>query len=95
MESGQVLIQFVEMVSRQFFLYIKIYGLALLLYFCMYVCVTESCPYLIPPLHGTVEQSSTTATYSCFRSLSLVGDTTRKCKNRKWTGPDPICRDGK
>ena len=69
-----------------------------LLYFFISVCnvfVTESCPYLIPPLHGTVEQSSTTATYSCFRSLLLVGDTTRKCKNRKWTGPDPICRDGK
>ena len=87
--------QFVEMVSRQFFLYIKIYGLTLLLYFCIYVFVTEKCPDLLPPLHGTVSLYNTTATYSCFRSFSLVGGTIRKCENRNWTGLDPICRYGK
>ena len=66
-----------------------------LLFFYTIDKVTESCPHLIPPLHGTIEQSYATATYSCFRSFSLVGDTTRKCKNRNWTGPEPICRDSK
>ena len=95
METGQVLIQFVKMVSRYFYLYIKIYGLTLLLYFCVYVFVTESCPDLRPLIHGYITRSYSYANYTCFKSFSLVGDTTRKCKNRKWTGLDPICRDGK
>ena len=66
-----------------------------LLFFYIIDKVTESCPHLIPPFHGTIDQSYATATYSCFRSFSLVGDTTRKCKNRNWTGSEPICREGK
>ena len=67
----------------------------ILLFYYTIAIATETCPYLRPPLFGYVDYSYTSATYSCIKHFSLVGDATRMCNFRTWTGDEPKCKSGK
>ncbi|KAL5270210.1 hypothetical protein ACHWQZ_G001072 [Mnemiopsis leidyi] len=56
------------------------------------VCQT-SCPDLTPPTHGTVEQTDTSATFSCDKFYQLYGRRELSCQtNGYWDGAAPTCK---
>ena len=65
-------------------------------HYCCIPTVTGDCSALFNPVNGMVQMSGdiqgSMATYSCNNGFTLLGQNTRRCNNKMWSGNPPVCQ---
>ena len=64
--------------------------------YCCTSTITGDCSALSNPVNGMVQMTGdiqgSMATYSCNNGFTLMGQNTRMCDNKMWTGNPPVCQ---